>query len=247
MKFLLTHLSEKVWCCDEQGAQALTYDELQGLTYLQVKGSGIANTCPVLEGGSSNLKDLKPGDYQISKFCLEPTSFTVKEESQFKNSEPEFVKTKLMTRLTYTLDEVRERLEGLRCPSHHPWMAAPQAHHLAGFHYPCMHGRPGTPMSGLCNASLPCTLVLPMHRKHRAATRGCNAVCAWPRRAGSHAWIVCLARHFVGHAPHCSASAMSLGTDSPPEHCAQHPGADRVIALRARRSAASSAWTAAAT
>lgn len=89
-----------------QASQALTYDELQGLTYLQVKGSGIANTCPVLEGGSSNLKDLKAGDYQLSKFCLEPTSFTVKEESQFKGGEPEFVKTKLMTRLTYTLDEV---------------------------------------------------------------------------------------------------------------------------------------------
>lgn len=90
-----------------QASQALTYDELQGLTYLQVKGSGIANTCPVLEGGSSNLKDLKAGDYQISKFCLEPTSFTVKEESQFKGGDTDFVKTKLMTRLTYTLDEVR--------------------------------------------------------------------------------------------------------------------------------------------
>ncbi|CAK0784046.1 hypothetical protein CVIRNUC_007249 [Coccomyxa viridis] len=87
-------------------SQALTYDELQGLTYLQVKGSGIANTCPVLEGGSSNLKDLKAGNYSMSKFCLEPTSFTVKEESQFKGGEPEFVKTKLMTRLTYTLDEI---------------------------------------------------------------------------------------------------------------------------------------------
>ncbi len=39
-----------------QSANALTYDELQGLTYLQVKGSGIANTCPVLESGSTNLK-----------------------------------------------------------------------------------------------------------------------------------------------------------------------------------------------
>lgn len=90
-----------------QSASALTYDELQGLTYLQVKGSGIANTCPVLESGSSDLKDLLPGDYQIQKFCLEPTSFTVKEEGQFKGAEEEFVKTKLMTRLTYTLDEVR--------------------------------------------------------------------------------------------------------------------------------------------
>jgi photosystem II oxygen-evolving enhancer protein 1 len=39
-----------------QSASALTYDQLQGLTYLQVKGSGIANTCPVLESGSTNLK-----------------------------------------------------------------------------------------------------------------------------------------------------------------------------------------------
>lgn len=89
-----------------QAGQALTYDEIQGLTYLQVKGSGIANTCPVLEQGSSNLKDIKPGSYKLEKLCLEPTSFTVKEESQFKDREPEFVKTKLMTRLTYTLDEV---------------------------------------------------------------------------------------------------------------------------------------------
>lgn len=88
------------------GAQALSYDALQGLTYLQVKGSGLANTCSVIEGGSSNLKDIKPGDYKIQKFCMEPTSFTVKEESQLKGGKPEFVKTKLTTRLTYTLDEM---------------------------------------------------------------------------------------------------------------------------------------------
>ena len=89
-----------------QSASALTFDQLQGLTYLQVKGSGIANTCPVLEGGSSDLKDLKAGSYKISGFCMEPTSFTVKEESEKKGAKPEFVKTKLMTRLTYTLAEV---------------------------------------------------------------------------------------------------------------------------------------------
>ena len=76
---------------------------------LQVKGSGIANTCPVIEGGSSNLKDIKAGNYMINKLCLEPTSFTVKEESQFKGGESDFIPTKLMTRLTYTLDEVRRR------------------------------------------------------------------------------------------------------------------------------------------
>jgi photosystem II oxygen-evolving enhancer protein 1 len=89
-----------------QSASALTFDELQGLTYLQVKGTGIANTCPTISAGSSNVKDLKAGAYKFSKFCMEPTSFTVKEESQFKGGETEFVATKLMTRLTYTLDEM---------------------------------------------------------------------------------------------------------------------------------------------
>lgn len=72
---------------------------------MQVKGTGIANTCPVVEGAAAPLK-LSGGDYKLGKMCLEPTSFTVKEESQFKGGEDEFVGTKLMTRLTYTLDEV---------------------------------------------------------------------------------------------------------------------------------------------
>merc|ERR1711991_1168240 len=87
-------------------AQALTYAEKQALTYLQVKGSGLANTCPVLDDGVSDLKALKAGDYNISKFCLEPTSFEVKEEAVAKGKEADFVPTKLMTRLTYTLDEI---------------------------------------------------------------------------------------------------------------------------------------------
>jgi photosystem II oxygen-evolving enhancer protein 1 len=90
----------------KQGANALTYNELQNLTYLQVKGTGIANTCPVIESAGTALK-LKSGDYKFEKFCMEPTSFTVKEESAFKGGDDEFVPTKLMTRLTYTLDEVR--------------------------------------------------------------------------------------------------------------------------------------------
>merc|ERR1711881_300618 len=91
--------------------QALTFDELQGLTYLQVKGSGLANTCPVIEGGSSNLKDLPAGEYTFDKFCMEPTSFKVKDESPLKSSEPEFVDSKLVTRLTYTLDDMSGRMK----------------------------------------------------------------------------------------------------------------------------------------
>merc|ERR1712023_206343 len=100
---LATFLSNKV--------QALTFDELQGLTYLQVKGSGLANTCPVIEEGSANVRDLPAGEYNFDKFCLEPTSFKVKEESQFKSGETEFVKTKLMTRLTYTLDDMSGKMD----------------------------------------------------------------------------------------------------------------------------------------
>merc|ERR1712025_280644 len=92
-------------------AGALTFDELQGLTYLQVKGSGLANTCPVIEGGSTNLLELPAGAYNFDKFCMEPTSFKVKEESQFKGGESEFVETKLMTRLTYTLDDMSGKLK----------------------------------------------------------------------------------------------------------------------------------------
>lgn len=96
----------KYTCLLLQSASALSFDDLQGLTYLQVKGTGLANTCPTIDGGSSNIKDLKSGSYKLSKFCMEPTSFTVKEDSQFKGGEAEFVKTRLMTRLTYTLDEM---------------------------------------------------------------------------------------------------------------------------------------------
>jgi len=53
----------------------------------------------VIKTTSTDLK-IKGGDYKLEKFCLEPTSFTVKEDGD------DFVKTKLMTRLTYTLDDV---------------------------------------------------------------------------------------------------------------------------------------------
>ena len=41
--------------------------------------------------------------------CIEPTAFTVKDDSPFKGGKSEFVPTKTMTRLTYTLDDVRRR------------------------------------------------------------------------------------------------------------------------------------------
>ncbi|KAJ7952943.1 Oxygen-evolving enhancer protein 1, chloroplastic [Quillaja saponaria] len=88
----------------------LTYDEIQSKTYLEVKGTGTANQCPTIDGGSDSFA-IKPGKYNAKKFCFEPTSFTVKAEGVNKNSPLEFQNTKLMTRLTYTLDEIEGPFE----------------------------------------------------------------------------------------------------------------------------------------
>ncbi|KAJ0889255.1 putative outer membrane protein/outer membrane enzyme PagP, beta-barrel [Helianthus annuus] len=86
----------------EGSPKRLTYDEIQSKTYMEVKGTGTANQCPTIEGGVNGFA-VKPGKYNAQKFCLEPTSFTVKAEGISKNSAPEFQKTKLMTRLTVQL------------------------------------------------------------------------------------------------------------------------------------------------
>ncbi|KAG2592812.1 hypothetical protein PVAP13_5NG581000 [Panicum virgatum] len=72
--------------------------------------SALLVSCPTIDGGVESFP-FKPGKYQMKKFCLEPTSFTVKAEGIAKNAPPEFQKTKLMTRLTYTLDEIEGPLE----------------------------------------------------------------------------------------------------------------------------------------
>lgn len=86
-----------------QGAGAFTKDEIKNLTYLQVKGTGLANQCPIVKSDTSDLS-LGAGKYRLEHLCLEPTQFTVKEQN--KKGESEFVNTKLMTRLTYSLDEI---------------------------------------------------------------------------------------------------------------------------------------------
>jgi len=91
-------------------AASLTFDEIQSLSYLEVKGSGLANTCPVLADSTGNKLSLKAGSYKIDSMCLEPSSFQVKVPPTDAKSVTEFEKTKLMTRLTYTLDGIRADL-----------------------------------------------------------------------------------------------------------------------------------------
>ncbi|KMT14449.1 hypothetical protein BVRB_4g072250 [Beta vulgaris subsp. vulgaris] len=88
----------------------LTFDEIQSKTYMEVKGTGTANQCPTIEGGVDTFA-FKAGKYNAKKFCLEPTKFAVKAEGVSKNAPPDFQNTKLMTRLTYTLDEMEGPFE----------------------------------------------------------------------------------------------------------------------------------------
>jgi len=86
-------------------AQAITAAERAQLSYLQVKGTGLANRCSVAEGSDSI--SVKAGA-QLVDMCLEPKAFFVEEPVANKKGETktEFVATKLMTRQTYTLDGV---------------------------------------------------------------------------------------------------------------------------------------------
>merc|ERR1719198_120634 len=86
-------------------AQALTKEESNSLSYLQVKGSGFANRCPDAVGeGKINVG----GNMKVTDMCIEPMAWQVAESSVNKKGEAntEFVNTKLMTRQTYSLDGI---------------------------------------------------------------------------------------------------------------------------------------------
>jgi len=89
-----------------QGASAgpFTRTEIASLTYEQIKGTGLANTCPKVEEGSGSKIAIGGKKYKIDEFCLEPTSFQVLEEKLTKSClQTEAVNTKVTTRQTYVL------------------------------------------------------------------------------------------------------------------------------------------------
>ena len=86
-------------------AGPFTRSEIASLTYEQIKGTGLANTCPKVEAGGAQKIAVNSGKkYKIEEFCLEPTSFQVLEEKLTKNGlVTEAVDTKVTTRQTYVL------------------------------------------------------------------------------------------------------------------------------------------------
>jgi len=90
-------------------AQALTRSEVDQLSYLQVKGTGLANRCPEVIGEDSISP--KSGS-KLVDICIEPKAWAVEEEiGKAGKTEKKFVNSKVMTRQTYTLAGVEGNLD----------------------------------------------------------------------------------------------------------------------------------------
>jgi len=85
-------------------AQAITKAELNQLSYLQVKGTGLANRCPEVIG--EDTISPKTGS-KLVDMCIEPKAWAVEEEvGKAGQTSKKFVNSKVMTRQTYTLDGI---------------------------------------------------------------------------------------------------------------------------------------------
>ena len=92
-----------------QPAMALTKSEINQLSYLQVKGTGLANRCPEVVGEGSITP--KSGQ-KLVDMCIEPKAWAVEEEiGKAGKTEKKFVNSKVMTRQTYTLDGIEGKIE----------------------------------------------------------------------------------------------------------------------------------------
>jgi len=90
-------------------AQALTKSEINELSYLQVKGTGLANRCPEVLGEGTIVP--KSGA-RLVDMCIEPKAWAVEEEvGKGGKTEKKFVNSKVMTRQTYTLDGIEGNLD----------------------------------------------------------------------------------------------------------------------------------------
>merc|ERR1711957_251970 len=90
-------------------AQAITKSELNQLSYLQVKGTGLANRCAEVIGEDTITP--KSGS-RLGEMCIEPKAWAVEEEiGRGGKTEKKFVNSKVMTRQTYTLEGIEGALK----------------------------------------------------------------------------------------------------------------------------------------
>ncbi|MGB8702018.1 MAG: photosystem II manganese-stabilizing polypeptide [Thermosynechococcaceae cyanobacterium] len=83
-----------------------------GVTYDDIRGTGLANKCQTLGETVRGSFPLESGqEYVLTDLCVEPINFFVKEESKNARREAEFVSTKVTTRYTTSLEGVNGALK----------------------------------------------------------------------------------------------------------------------------------------
>jgi photosystem II oxygen-evolving enhancer protein 1 len=93
-------------------AGPFTQNQINSLTYEQIKGTGLANSCPIVDTPDASGKIAISGNKRLANLCLEPTSFQVLEEKLTKSGiVTEAVNTKVTTRQTYVLTGIEGSLE----------------------------------------------------------------------------------------------------------------------------------------
>ncbi len=106
--FLALCLSVFITACSELPTSK------EGLTYEEVRNTGLANTCPEIQATVRGSIPLEPGaQYKLTDLCIEPIEFFVKEESEgvrSKRRAAEFIPGKVMTRDTSTLESIEGAL-----------------------------------------------------------------------------------------------------------------------------------------
>lgn len=76
------------------------------LDYDDIRGTGLANNCPQLKGTTMDTIELAQNEpYQLKEMCFQPTTFLVKKET-LKHQSARFVESKLLTRKSFSLDQV---------------------------------------------------------------------------------------------------------------------------------------------
>jgi photosystem II oxygen-evolving enhancer protein 1 len=89
--------------CSSGPAQATSKDQL---TYDDILGTGLANTCPQLADITRGSISIEAGQaYEVTQMCIEPTEYFVKAEGS-KRKAAAFVPGKVLTRYTTALDQV---------------------------------------------------------------------------------------------------------------------------------------------
>ncbi len=90
--------------CSDGPAEAI---DKTNMTYDEIVGTGLANTCPEIASFTRGSVTLEPNKtYLVSDLCLEPQEFFVKEEPANKRQSAEYIKGKVLTRETSSLEQI---------------------------------------------------------------------------------------------------------------------------------------------